>query len=97
MLRGLQPGVLVLLLAGLALGVLLSHALPWTGLTSGGACAPPQTLLWPVAAVLIAALLAQAIVTVARLGIRVEIFTRTPIGISTQRAPIQAQVTRVRL
>ncbi|MBE9171781.1 hypothetical protein IQ216_01385 [Cyanobium sp. LEGE 06143] len=58
---------------------------------------PLRALLWPGAAVVVAALLARAVVVVARLGIRVEIFTRSPIDIGTQRRPIQAAVTKVRL
>ncbi|MBE9155064.1 hypothetical protein IQ220_14435 [Cyanobium sp. LEGE 06113] len=60
-------------------------------------CLPLRALLWPGAAVVVAALLARAVVVVARLGIRVEIFTRSPIDIGTQRRPIQAAVTKVRL
>jgi hypothetical protein len=95
----LQPRSLVLLLSGAVLGVLLHHLLAAAGFVPSSTCLPLQALLWPGAAVLIAALLAQALVVVARLGIRVEIFThsRSPIDISTRSGPIQAEVTRVRL
>ncbi|WP_225867533.1 hypothetical protein [Cyanobium sp. NIES-981] len=93
----LQPRSLALLLGGAVLGLLLNHVLAAAGVMSGGSCLPLRALVWPLAAVAIAALLAQALVLVARLGIRVEIFTRSPVDISTRRAPIQAQVTRVRL
>jgi hypothetical protein len=92
-----QPRSLALLLGGAVGGLVLNHLLAAAGLVPVGTCLPLRALLWPVAAVGIAALLAQAVVLVARLGIRVEIFTRTPIDIGTRRAPIQAEVTRVRL
>ncbi len=56
-----------------------------------------QPLFWPVSAVMIAALMARAIITVARVGIRVEIFTRMPISIKTGYQGIEARVTKVRL
>jgi hypothetical protein len=93
----LQPRSLALLLGGAFLGLLFNHLLAAAGLVAGGTCLPLQVLLWPVAAVGIAALVLQAVLVVARLGIRVEIFTRSPIEISTRRSPIQAEVTRVRL
>ena len=95
----LQPRSLALLLGGAALGLLLHHLLGVAGFVAGSSCLPLQALLWPGAALGIAALLARAVVVVARLGIRVEIFTRShsPIDISTERRPIQAEVTRVRL
>ncbi|WP_413440248.1 hypothetical protein [Synechococcus sp. MIT S1220] len=46
---------------------------------------------------MIAALMARAIITVARVGIRVEIFTRMPISIKTGYQGIEARVTKVRL
>ena len=79
------------------MGLLLNHLLAAAGFVPVSTCLPLRALLWPVAAVGIAALLAWAVVVVARLGIRVEIFTRSPIDISTQRRAIQAEVTRVRL
>lgn len=97
MFRLLQPHSLLILAVGAGLGVFLSYGLLWSGLAPGDACMAPRSLLWPLAAVLIAALLARALVLIARLGIRVEIFTRTPIDISTERGAIQAEVTRVRL
>jgi hypothetical protein len=93
----LQPRSLALLLGGAVLGVLLNHLLAAAGVVAASTCLPVRAVLWPLAAVGVAALLAQAVVLVARLGIRVEIFTRTPVEISTQRSPIQAEVTRVRL
>ena len=56
-----------------------------------------QPLFWPVSAVIIAALIARAIITVARVGIRVEIFTQAPIAIKTGYEGIEARVTKVRL
>jgi hypothetical protein len=97
MFRLLQSRSLLILVGGVGLGVLLSYALLWSDLAPGDACISPLPLLWPLAAVLIAALLSHALVLVARLGIRVEIFTRTPIDISTECKAIQAEVTRVRL
>lgn len=93
----LRPRSLALLGAGMFLGLLLNHLLAAGGVVASSSCLPLQALLWPLAAVGIAALLAQAVVLVARLGIRVEIFTRSPVAITTQRTPIQAEVTRVRL
>ncbi len=92
-----QPRSLALLVGGAALGLLLNHLLAAAGFVPVSTCLPLRPLLWPVAAVGIAALLAWAVVVVARLGIRVEIFTRSPIDISTPRRAIQAEVTRVRL
>ena len=93
----LQPRSLALLLGGVVLGLLLNHLLAGAGFAPVSSCLPLRALLWPGAALGSAALLARAVVVVARLGIRVEIFTRNPIDISTQRRPIQAEVTRVRL
>ena len=94
--RLLRPPALALLLSGVGLGLILGHGLATTGVVAGTSCLSRQALLWPIAAVLIVVLLTQAVVKVARLGIRVEIFTNSPIGISTQRGPIKAEVTRVR-
>ncbi|WP_228009274.1 hypothetical protein [Cyanobium sp. LEGE 06113] len=92
-----QPRSLALLIGGAALGLLLNHLLAGAGVVAVSSCLPLRALLWPGAAVVVAALLARAVVVVARLGIRVEIFTRSPIDIGTQRRPIQAAVTKVRL
>ena len=56
-----------------------------------------QPLLWPMATVICAALLAQALWSIARAGIRVEIFTRAPIDVGTRGGSIKAEVTKVRL
>lgn len=73
------------LLGGFALGLAVAQRLSL------------QQWLWPLALVITAALLARSLVLVARLGIRVEIVSHRPLEISTQRRPIQAEVTRVRL
>ena len=52
---------------------------------------------WPLAVVITAALLARAVLGLARAGIRVEIFTRVPIQIKTGRDGIEAKVTKVKL
>jgi hypothetical protein len=57
----------------------------------------PAALHWPVVVVSSAALLCGAVVLICRSGIRVEIFTREPIGVSTRRGAIQAEVTRLRI
>ena len=95
----LQPRSLVLLLGGAVLGVVIHQLLGAAGFVPSSSCLPLQALLWPGTAVLIVALLARALVVVARLGIRVEIFTRSrsPIDISTHGGPIQAEGTRGRL
>ena len=54
-------------------------------------------LRWPVAMVLSCAVLARAVVVLARSGIRVEIFTRIPIQIKTGAQAIEAKVTKVKL
>lgn len=52
---------------------------------------------WPITIILSSAILGRAIAVVARAGIRVEIFTRRPIQVSSGALPLQAQVTSVRL
>ena len=54
-------------------------------------------LLWPLAAVASAALLAQGLWSIARYGLRVEIFTRVPIDVGTRGGSLKAEVTKVRL
>ena len=62
-----------------------------------GFTAAPAALLWPLTVLASAALLAGAALLISRAGIRVEIFTREPIGVSTRRGAIQAEVTRLRI
>lgn len=81
----IRSAALLWLVAGFALGLVVAQGLS------------PQQWLWPLALVITAVLLARALVLVARLGIRVEIVSHRPLEISTQRRPIQAEVTRVRL
>ena len=52
---------------------------------------------WPCASVLIALALSRALVSIARHGIRVEIYTRQPILVGTGRAPLRAEVGKVRI
>lgn len=59
--------------------------------------AMPQARLWPLVVLSGAALVSGAAVVISRSGIRVEIFTREPIGVSTRRGAIQAEVTRLRI
>ena len=56
-----------------------------------------QPLLWPLAAVASAALLTQGLWSIARFGLRVEIFTRAPIEVGTRSGSLKAEVTKVRL
>ena len=56
-----------------------------------------MALRWPGALVISALAISQAVVVVARSGIRVEIFTRHPILISTGRSPLRAEVGKVRI
>lgn len=56
-----------------------------------------QPLLWPLVVLASVALLAQALLLIARSGIRVEIFTRAPIDVGTRGGSIKAEVTKVRL
>ena len=52
---------------------------------------------WPGASVLIALAGSRALISVARHGIRVEIYTRQPILVGTGRAPLRAEVGKVRI
>ena len=52
---------------------------------------------WPGASVLIAITVSRALIRVARLGLRVEIYTRQPILVGTGRAPLRAEVGKVRI
>jgi len=52
---------------------------------------------WPVALVIVVWLLTRAAISIARAGIRVEIFTRRPIQIKTGEEAIEAKVTKVKL
>ena len=54
-------------------------------------------LLWPGALVISVLAISRSLIVVARSGIRVEIFTRQPILISTGRAPLRAEVGKVRI
>lgn len=47
---------------------------------------------WPIAIALSIFFLSRALIVIARIGIRVEIFTRLPILIGTGSEPIQAEV-----
>lgn len=57
----------------------------------------PAAVLWPLVLLSAIALLCSTVLLVSRAGIRVEIFTREPIGVSTRRGAIQAEVTRLRI
>ena len=52
---------------------------------------------WPLAIIVSTAFLSRTLIVIARGGIRVEIFTRRPISVSTGPSAIQAEVTKVRL
>mgnify|MGYP004222803691 FL=1 len=52
---------------------------------------------WPIAIVLSIFFVSRALIVVARIGIRVEIFTRLPILVGTGSEPIQAEVGKVRI
>ena len=52
---------------------------------------------WPIAIVLSMYFVSRALILVARIGIRVEIFTRLPILVGTGREPIKAEVGKVRI
>ncbi|HGY5547305.1 MAG TPA: hypothetical protein ACN46M_06255, partial [Prochlorococcus sp.] len=51
---------------------------------------------WPLAIIVSTAFLSRTLIVIARAGIRVEIFTRRPISVSTGPSAIQAEVTKVR-
>ncbi len=65
--------------------------------TALGMAIAPVAALWPLALLSAIALLCGTVLLVSRAGIRVEIFTREPIGVSTRRGAIQAEVTRLRI
>ena len=52
---------------------------------------------WPIALALSIFFVSRALIVVARMGIRVEIFTRLPILVGTGREPIKAEVGKVRI
>ena len=52
---------------------------------------------WPLAVILSTFFLSRSLILIARVGIRVEIFTRVPILVSTGREPIKAEVGKVRI
>ena len=56
-----------------------------------------DSLRWPVALVIVVWLLTRAAISIARAGIRVELFTRRPIQIKTGDEAIEAKVTKVKL
>ena len=56
-----------------------------------------DSLRWPVVLVIVVWLLTRAAISIARAGIRVEIFTRRPIQIKTGDEAIEAKVTKVKL
>ena len=56
-----------------------------------------DSLRWPVALVIVVWLLTRAAISIARAGIRVEIFTRRPIQIKTGDEANEAKVTKVKL
>jgi len=56
-----------------------------------------ELLRWPLALVVASYLLAKAITTLAKSGIKVEITTQRPILISTGIKPLQAAVEKVRI
>ena len=56
-----------------------------------------MALIWPGALVISVLAFSRSLIVVARSGIRVEIFTRQPILIGTGRAPLRAEVGKVRI
>lgn len=56
-----------------------------------------MALIWPGALVISVLAISRTLIVVARSGIRVEIFTRQPILIGTGRAPLRAEVDKVRI
>ena len=52
---------------------------------------------WPIAVIVSTLVASRTVVAVARCGIRVEIFTRQPILVGTGRAPLKAEVGKVRI
>jgi len=56
-----------------------------------------ESLKWPLSIVISIFFASRALIKVARIGIRVEIFTRLPILVATGREPIKAEVGKVRI
>ena len=56
-----------------------------------------MALIWPGALVISVLAVSRTLIVVARSGVRVEIFTRQPILISTGNAPLRAEVGKVRI
>ena len=56
-----------------------------------------MALIWPIALLTSIVVLSRTLIVVARSGIRVEIYTRQPILISTGRSPLQAEVGKIRI
>ena len=56
-----------------------------------------MALIWPGALLISVLAVSRTVIVVARSGIRVEIFTRQPILISTGNAPLRAEVGKVRI
>ena len=56
-----------------------------------------MALIWPSALVISVLVISRTLIVVARSGIRVEIFPRQPILIGTGRAPLRAEVGKVRI
>jgi hypothetical protein len=54
-------------------------------------------LRWPVVTLCSVSIISAAMVLISRAGIRVEIFARESIAVSTRRGAIQAEVTRLRI
>jgi hypothetical protein len=54
-------------------------------------------LKWPLSIVISIFFASRALIQVARIGIRIEIFTRLPILVATGREPIKAEVGKVRI
>ena len=57
----------------------------------------PARLIWPAVVLISTGALSASLVLISRAGIRVEIFTRESIAVSTRRGAIQAEVTRLRI
>ncbi|MAR05487.1 MAG: hypothetical protein CL862_00050 [Cyanobium sp. NAT70] len=55
------------------------------------------TISWPVAVVISSVVIGQAMIAIARAGIKVEIATKRPILISTGLTPLRAEVDKVRI
>ena len=57
----------------------------------------PARLIWPAVVLISTGALSASLVLISIAGIRVEIFTRESIAVSTRRGAIQAEVTRLRI